>query len=91
VAITASKDGFKPEVAEFVQNRPAFLEITRVDDTNCANAVRMPWMKEARDLPLGQKVSIQIPDTSQAGEFQYSCWMNMLFGKVVIKAPGDGD
>lgn len=91
VAIEVSKDGFEPEVARFVRGRPAFLDFTRVDDARCANAVRMPWMKEAVDLPVRETVSIQIPDTSQAGEFRYACWMNMLFGTVVIEAPDGGD
>ena len=90
VAIKASKLGFEPEVAEFVQGRPAVLVFERVDDTTCVNAVRMPWAKEALDLPLHTKVEIQIPDTSQDGEFQYGCWMNMVFGKVVIKPASGG-
>lgn len=90
VSIKASKLGFEPEVAEFIQGRPAILEFERVDDTSCVNAVRMPWAEEAQDLPLNTKVAIQIPDTSQDGEFQYGCWMNMVFGKVVIKPASGG-
>jgi hypothetical protein len=85
VKITASKDGFDPQVAEFIKGRPAILEFVRLDDTSCVNAVRMPWMKAPKRLPKGEKVRIAIPDTSQVGQFSYSCWMEMIHGQVVIR------
>ncbi len=83
--VLASSAGFQPEVVEFIQGRPAIVDFRRVDDTSCVNAVRMPWMSQALPLPLNETVSVRIPDTSQAGEFGYACWMNMIRGKVVIR------
>ena len=59
---------------------------TRVEESDCVNAVRMPWMKKAVDLPLNEPVEIEV-DTSKAGTFSYSCWMNMVFGRVIIDPP----
>jgi plastocyanin domain-containing protein len=46
-------------------------------------AVRMPWMEEAVDLPMNQRVEILV-DTSMTGVFTYACGMDMVFGDVII-------
>jgi plastocyanin domain-containing protein len=84
VAIKATKDGFEPAEVHLTQGRPAVLEFTRVADVECVNAVKMPWHDKPVDLPLNQPVTIAIPDTSKAGTFSYSCWMDMVFGRVTI-------
>ncbi|NQY92240.1 MAG: cupredoxin domain-containing protein [Deltaproteobacteria bacterium] len=83
VAITAKAGAFEPAVVNLVQGVPAVLEFTRVADSACMNAVRMPWMEEAVALPMNKKVEIPV-DTSMTGIFSYSCWMNMVIGDVVI-------
>jgi plastocyanin len=81
--IRATDAGFEPAEVRLKQGKPGFLVFTRESDRECVNAVRMPWMTEAQDLPKDQPVSIRV-DTSQAGTFSYACWMNMVFGRVVI-------
>jgi plastocyanin domain-containing protein len=83
VAIKAVQGGFEPAEVHLTQGMPATLEFTRVVDSECVNAVLMPWLNEAVDLPEGEPVTIAV-DTSKAGTFTYSCWMKMVFGKVVI-------
>ena len=83
IAVTAKAGRFEPAEVRLVQGVPAVLEFTRVVDSACMNAVRMPWMKEAVDLPMNEKVEISV-DTLRTGTFSYSCWMDMVFGKVVI-------
>jgi plastocyanin domain-containing protein len=84
VRIVASDAGFEPAEVHVPQGRPAVLEVTRVSESSCVDSVRMPWSAEAIDLPLNETIAIVIPDTSKAGTFVYSCWMNMLHGKVII-------
>ena len=86
VAIQAVDGAFEPAVVHLKQGVPGVLEFTRVVDSECVNAVRMPWMKEAIDLPLNEKVEIPV-DTSKAGTFTYGCWMNMVFGRVTVDPP----
>jgi plastocyanin domain-containing protein len=50
-------------------------------------AVRMPWMDEAVDLPMNETIEISV-DTSLTGVFSYACWMDMVFGDVVIDKAG---
>ena len=83
VVVTAKAGTFEPAKAHLVQGVPAVLEFTRVADSECMKAVRMPWMDDAVDLPLNEKVEIPV-DTSMTGVFSYSCWMDMVFGEVVI-------
>src|SRR5262245_30058939 len=83
VVVKAVTGAFEPAEVHLQQGVPAILEFTRVVDSECVNAVRMPWMKEPVDLPMNQKVDIPV-DTSKAGTFTYACWMNMVFGRVVI-------
>jgi thiol-disulfide isomerase/thioredoxin len=84
VAITVSAGAFEPAVARLVQGVPAVLEFTRVVASECMNAVRMPWMKDAVDLPMNEKVEIPV-DTSMTGVFSYSCWMDMVSAEVMIE------
>ncbi len=83
VSIAASPGRFEPAVVHLVRGVPAVLEFTRVVESGCMQAVRMPWMEEAVDLPMNEKVEISV-DTSITGVFSYSCWMNMVSGEVVI-------
>lgn len=84
VAIRATAEGFEPAEVHVTQGKPAVLEITRTVASSCVDAVTMPWREKAYDLPLNEPVDIVIPDTSKSGTFVYSCWMNMVHGKVVI-------
>lgn len=84
VHITASKKGFKPALATLKKGRPGVLIFERIDDAECANAVKLPFLKETVALPRGKKVRVEVP-TGEDGTFRYSCWMRMLFGRVVIE------
>jgi hypothetical protein len=83
VRVRATDKGFEPAEIHLKQGTPGALELTRVTDSDCVSAVRMPWMKDAVDLPRDKPVRIDV-DTSKAGAFVYACWMNMVFGRVVI-------
>jgi plastocyanin domain-containing protein len=84
VVVKARAGRFEPAEIHLIQGVPAVLEFTRVADSECMKAVRMPWMNEPVTLPLNEKVEIPV-DTSMTGVFSYSCWMNMVFGEVVIE------
>lgn len=83
VAIIAKAGMFEPTEVRLVQGLPAVLEFTRAVDSTCMQAVQMPWMQEPVNLPMNERVEISV-DTSMTGVCSYSCWMNMVFGKVVI-------
>jgi len=84
VAIEATATGFEPAEVHVRQGRPAVLTFTRVVASSCVDAVKMPWREEPYELPLDKPIQIVIPDTSKAGTFTYSCWMDMVHGRVFI-------
>jgi plastocyanin domain-containing protein len=84
-AIRVTDKGFEPSLVKLKQGGRGVLDFTRETDSDCLNAVSMPWAKDAVDLPKGQTVAVEIPDMTRAGEFTYACWMNMVFGRVVIE------
>jgi plastocyanin domain-containing protein len=87
IEVRASEKGFEPAEIHFTRGALAVIAITRTSDSACVRAVKMPWRAEPYPLPVGETVSIEIPDTSQTGTFVYACWMDMLFGRVFIDAP----
>jgi len=84
IAITAESGRFEPAEVHLIQGTPAVLEFTRVVDSTCMRALRMPWMEEAVDLPMNETVKISV-DTSMTGVFSYACWMGMVSGDVMIE------
>jgi plastocyanin len=85
VRVKATKTGFEPAEITLKQGEPSAIEFERVTESKCMRAVRMPWMKKAKDLAVGEKVLVPIP-TDKSGRFAYACWMNMLYGRVTVEA-----
>jgi plastocyanin domain-containing protein len=83
VAIRVTKDGFEPKEVKVPQGKPVVLEFTRETESECLNAVRMPWLTETIALPLDKPVAIPF-DAGKVGTVTYSCWMNMVFGKLTV-------
>ena len=91
ISIVVREDAFDPAEVHLTAGVPAVLEFRRVTESGCMNAVKLPWMEEAVDLPLNETVEIPV-DPSMTGDFSYSCWMDMVHGKVAIAPvdePGD--
>src|SRR5690606_2047709 len=66
VEIKADTSGFQPSTVRLRQGTPAVLAFTRVVDSDCVDAVKMPWMEKPVDLPLHETVEIAV-DTSKTG------------------------
>jgi plastocyanin domain-containing protein len=65
------------------QGQPVILEFTRETESECLNAVRMPWLSDTIPLPMNKLVGIPF-DASKPGTITYACWMNMIFGKITV-------
>ncbi|GKS81648.1 copper-binding protein [Ligilactobacillus pabuli] len=76
--------GYDPAVVTLKQGVPAQLTFTRTNDKGCLDVVHSKEMGFEEELPLNQPKTVTVP-TDQAGEFQYSCGMDMFFGKVVVE------
>lgn len=76
--------GFQPEVVTLQKDLPAQLEFVRKDPSSCLEEVIFSDWGIKQYLPQDQTVTIPV-DTAQAGEFEYSCGMQMFHGKIVVK------
>lgn len=83
ISITVQAGSFDPVEVQLVLGLPAVLEFTRVAEGTCTQKLKMPWMEQAIELPMNQKVEIPV-DTSMSGVFTYACGMDMVFGQVTI-------
>lgn len=76
--------GYDPEHIVLQKGVPATLNFTRTDPSGCLDHVVFADFGINRELPQGQKVSINInPD--QPGKYQWACGMNMFHGQVTVE------
>ena len=75
--------GYSPEVIVVKRGQPVTLNFLRKDPSDCLEEVVLPDFGVRRHLALNETTSIEIrPD--QAGEFTFSCGMNMFHGKIKV-------
>lgn len=76
--------GYSPEVISIPLGKTTKLNFLREERSSCTEEVVLPDFKIKRFLPYKQKVTVEITPT-KAGEYDYSCGMNMVHGKIVVK------
>lgn len=76
--------GYAPAKVVFTQGVPAELTFKRINDAGCLDQVHSESLNFSEDLPLNEVRTVTI-DTNKAGEYAFSCGMDMFFGKVVVK------
>ena len=82
--INITEDGHNdPAEVALQQGVPAQLTFTRTSTQGCLAQVHSTDLHFATELPLDQPQTVTIP-TDRAGEFHFSCGMDMVSGKVVI-------
>jgi plastocyanin domain-containing protein len=83
IEIAITDKGFTPSEATVTPNTPVELVFTRTAERTCATEVVIPSLKVKKPLPLNEAVSIVI--TPEDKDITFSCGMNMLRGKLVVK------
>ena len=79
------RGGYMPDRIEVRQGRPVRLTFLRQESNPCTEQVVLSDFGISRALPEGERVPIEfIPD--KAGEFTFHCAMNMVRGKLVVRA-----
>lgn len=84
VVVAAKNGGYKPEVVEFKQGKPAQLKFVPKGNMGCMNEVVFKELGIDEKLDGKEEVTINIP-TDKAGVYNYACGMDMFHGKVVVK------
>lgn len=76
--------GYDPEVVKLEKGIPAELIFTRTNAQGCLDVVHSKTMNFEKQLPLNVAQTVSVP-TDKAGEFEFSCGMDMFSGRVVIQ------
>ncbi len=76
--------GYSPEVISIPVGKTTKINFLRTDPTECLSEVVLGDFKIKRELPLNQKVTVEI-NPKKKGEFDYSCSMGMYHGKIIVK------
>jgi plastocyanin domain-containing protein len=78
------KGGYSPDVVTVRQGQPVRLDFYRDETSSCSETVVFGDFGIARDLPAFKTTPVEFtPD--KAGEFTWTCGMNMLRGKLVVQ------
>jgi Cu+-exporting ATPase len=75
--------GYDPDVIVAKKGVPLKLVFDRREDNPCSDEVVLPEFEVRRELPAFAKTEIEVVPR-RAGEFPFSCGMNMLHGKIRV-------
>ncbi|MFO0558490.1 MAG: cupredoxin domain-containing protein [Polyangiales bacterium] len=78
-------NGYTPSVIDAVEGERLRLRFVRRDYSPCSREVVFPSINVRRMLPTNQPVVIELGPLA-VGEVPFQCWMNMLRGRVVVRA-----
>jgi plastocyanin domain-containing protein len=76
--------GYSPDVIVVQKGRPVRLNFFRDETASCSEQVVFGDFGIARDLPAFQTTPIEFTPR-QAGEFTFTCGMNMMRGKLIVE------
>ena len=77
------KGGYTPDVIQLRAGTPARLNFRREESAACTEMVVFPDFDRAAQLPEGETVPVDLLP-SEPGEYQFSCQMGMVRGRLVV-------
>jgi plastocyanin domain-containing protein len=78
------KGGYSPDVIVVRKDKPVRLNFYRDETSSCSEQVIFGDFGIARELPAYKTTAVEFtPD--RAGEFTFTCGMNMLRGKLIVE------
>ena len=83
------KGGYEPNVIVVRKGQPVRLDFYRDETASCSDTVVFGDFGISRSLPAFKTTSVEFtPD--KAGEFIFTCGMNMLRGRLIVEdTPGE--
>jgi plastocyanin domain-containing protein len=79
------KGGYSPDVILVREGMPVRLNFYRDETSSCSEQVIFGDFGIARNLPAFKTTPIEFTP-GKAGEFTFTCGMNMLRGKLIVEA-----
>lgn len=78
------KGGYSPDVIVVRQGKPVKLDFYRDETASCSEEVIFGDFGIARHLPAYKTTAIEFTP-EKAGEFTFTCGMNMIRGKLIVE------
>ena len=83
-AMILVKGGYTPDIVIVQHGRPVRLTFRREESAACSDTVVFGDFGKSAKLPQGETVPVEfLPE--QAGEYEFTCQMGMLRGKLVVE------
>ena len=76
--------GYKPEVVNVEKGKETTITFIRRSEEGCGTEIVFPDLKINKPLPLNEPVAVTLKP-EKAGELKFTCGMDMLIGKVVVR------
>ena len=81
--------GYSPNVIRARKGVPLRINFDRREGTDCTSRVIFPDLKVSKSLPAFATTTLElVPE--EAGEFDFSCHMSMIHGKLIVTENGAG-
>ena len=78
--------GYMPDTIRAEAGVPLRIVFRREESAACSEQVVFPAFGKSATLPAGEKVAVDLlPE--EPGEYEFTCAMNMLHGKLVVRPP----
>jgi plastocyanin domain-containing protein len=88
VKVILGAEGYQPASFNLRKGVPARIEFVRQVEGACGEEIVIPEYGVKRELPPNKSVVVEFtPD--KAGEYVFTCGMNMLRGKIVVREKED--
>src|SRR5262249_15442534 len=81
--IILGAEGYQPASFNLRQGVPARIEFVRQVEGTCGGEIVIPEYGVKRELPLNKSVVVEFTP-NKAGEYVFTCGMNMLRGKIIV-------
>ncbi len=88
-ATVTVRGGYCPEVLRVRQGVPVDLEFDRQESGDCTSRVVFPDLLISAPLPAYQRTTVRL-HPAEAGEFGFTCGMNMIHGTVIVEPAAGG-
>lgn len=83
-AMILVKGGYTPDLIIVQRGKPVRLNFRREETAACSEMVVLGDFEKSARLPEGEVVPLEfVPE--QAGEYEFTCQMGMLRGKVIVE------
>lgn len=82
--VVLTENGYQPGSFKLKKGVPARVTFLRQTDEGCGTEIALPEYNIRRALPLNKPVTVAFTP-AKTGEFNFTCGMGMLRGKILVQ------